>query len=345
MIAAKTKAWAREGLLLALWASGILGSTARRRLSGGTSVLAFHRVLSPPERKCAYSSPAIVVDTEIFESRLRFLRENYFLLGLGDFLAIAEGTMPCPDQAVMITFDDGWKDNYTNAFPVLRSLSIPATVFLSSSYIDSDKTFWQEEMCQLIDTLCLNNPESIGRVSLPMRLAKIGTLSRQRRVQAIREYIGGLKRQGYEYIEDTLQSLRQSADEIALDLPIRDKFMSWADVREMADAGIDFGSHTVSHRMLDKLSNGEALRELVDSKERIESETGRPVRSLAYPNGNYSNKVMELAGDAGYEAAFSMDPGVYSFSSQKLMQIERTNIHDGKLLSSRRLVAAMCGLG
>jgi peptidoglycan/xylan/chitin deacetylase (PgdA/CDA1 family) len=97
-----------------------------------------------------------------------------------------------------------------------------------------------------------------------------------------------------------------SIPELAGDDPAELATMSWDELREHADRGVQIGSHTVSHSHLTRLSDAELCRELADSKEEAEAELGRPCRELAYPYGEQDERVRAAARGAGYERAFGL---------------------------------------
>lgn len=139
-----------------------------------------------------------------------------------------------PHRSIALTFDDGWKDNYTNAFPVLRDLGIKATIFII--------------------------PESIGKMSTAAT-----TLAGDR---------------GYPHL-------------------------SREEILEMADAGIEFGSHTMSHQWLNEIPESEVKREIETAKREIESLVQKPCWTIAYPAGYFSDTARRVARDVGHIAAFS----------------------------------------
>jgi hypothetical protein len=112
--------------------------------------------------------------------------------------------------------------------------------------------------------------------------------------------------------DDALEAL---AVTLGTDIPsdaYSGEVLSWADIREMAGLGIEFGSHTLTHPILTQLPVDQVTRELTESRRRLEDELGSDIRSLAYPNGtvrDFSPEIERLCAEAGYEAVFSLVPG------------------------------------
>lgn len=142
----------------------------------------------------------------IFTRQMKFLHDNsYSVIGLEQLVGDIKAGKAIVSGSVVLTFDDGWEDFYTNAFPVLSEFGFPATVFLATGMIDN----------------------------------------------------------------------RDKVEE--------QKYLTWAQVRELRRHGISFGSHTVNHSVLSRISEAEFEFELFYSKERIESELGEPIEAFSYP--------------------------------------------------------------
>jgi peptidoglycan/xylan/chitin deacetylase (PgdA/CDA1 family) len=119
-------------------------------------------------------------------------------------------------------------------------------------------------------------------------------------------------------------------------------FMSWDDVRVMAAGGHDIGSHTVSHQLLSHLSAEDQARELSESKHRIEDETGRPVRAVAYPvggHGAFDADTCRLAKQAGYRFGFSFLPGCNRFPLQDAWSLRRLAVHNPASMNAVKISA------
>lgn len=283
---------------------------ARHYLGHDLLILAYHRVLDMGEESCFPFDPELVSATPAeFSWQMDWLGRNTSPVSFQDVLDALDGRHRLPPRPAIVTFDDGFDDNYTQAFPVLKRTGIPATIFIASGYIGGGEIFWYDFIAHVIYHAPAGEFEITG---LGLSLFLDDTIASRRR--AAETVLEALKRIPDARRCEIVQSLRNTwvgrlpADERRLSRP-----MSWDQVREMSRAGIEFGSHSVSHPILANLDDASLTRELVDSKVVIERETGKPVQVLAYPVGQdfaYDGRVVQTAQAAGYRLAVSYISGV-----------------------------------
>jgi peptidoglycan/xylan/chitin deacetylase (PgdA/CDA1 family) len=113
-------------------------------------ILLYHRVLDLQREKNPYSLPGIIVSVKMFDEQMKYLSENYNVISLESLVGSLKNNSPFPKKGVVITFDDGWKDNFSFVFPILKKYNLPATIFLTSGYIGTDKTFWPEQVISIL---------------------------------------------------------------------------------------------------------------------------------------------------------------------------------------------------
>jgi peptidoglycan/xylan/chitin deacetylase (PgdA/CDA1 family) len=247
------------------------------------------------------------VSAEDFAAHLAFLLRWRQPVTLSDVRSAMLGGRPLPRRAVLITFDDGYRNVYTHAAPVLQRYGVPAVVFLSTGYIDTDCLYWYDEVRQRLDRWPMREIEMPSDGSTPAWPADLRTreaLARKIRGECKQipnrrrlEYIGYLRAQMSE-------PLQLSAEQHHILDP-----MSWQEANKLLDMGFEIGSHTVTHPILTNLTAEELTAELVESKAEIERRTARTCYSLAYPNGtpaDFSAAVADAAKAAGYDLAFTM---------------------------------------
>ncbi|MFH1134713.1 MAG: polysaccharide deacetylase family protein [Pseudomonadota bacterium] len=305
---------------------------AGRLLHGtyGAPILLYHRVL-PPDHQDVFSSPHIMVSAPDFEKQMAFLAEHYQVLPLEELAGrLARGRLPHPRLAA-VTFDDGWEDNHRHAYPILKRHGLPATIFLTTGFVGEKKVFWQERLRFLLSRF--EGPREaesfIARFSNEKgaRLLPAGSKADPEIIMA---RLKGLKAEIRDALLEDLDAwwgrpvFPQAAN----------SFLSWEQVREMSGSGISFGSHTENHRILTLAPEDEIKRELKDSRDRLEKILGKPVRMLAYPNGDFNQKTIHLAAAGGYDLAVSTIEGL-ARPSGTLFALERINVGGSRFSGTR----------
>ncbi len=241
-----------------------------------------------------------------FAQHLEWLGRHYRFVDLAGALEWLE--RPSPGRPpVLISFDDGYRNNLSLAAPVLLRFGAPGIFFLSTGYIGGNRLLWPLEL----DARLEQSPGvEIGRPAQPQARTKIpaGRAERAALAWQLRLELKGMPNTGR---LDYLQSLAAitNLDLARVDHELYD-FMSWDEARQLAGLGFDIGSHTCEHPILSRLDDAELRTEIWDSKMKIEAELGRPVTTIAYPNGgaaDYSPRVVEITKACGYSSGFAVD--------------------------------------
>ena len=166
-----------------------------------------------------------------------------------------------PDRAVAITFDDGYKDNFTNAFPILKDLGLPATIFLTTGSLDSGEWLWHDKVFEAFH-YAHSQMLDMNEQSFPL------TTKREKTV-ALNATLKRLRALPPEERDHVITNLIEQLDPNYQSLSGQDK-LGWDDVRIMSENQITFGAHTVSHPILSRMSLEAASQEIIDSKNAIE---------------------------------------------------------------------------
>jgi peptidoglycan/xylan/chitin deacetylase (PgdA/CDA1 family) len=199
----------------------------------GVPVLYYHSVLPDSE---VTTPNEVTISPQKLKEELKIVKDlGYTTLTLSELTDYLNNNMPIPEKSIVITFDDGYTDNYVHAFPILKELDMKATIFMIAAEVDNG---------------------------------------------------------GY--------------------------YMSSSQLKEMSDYGIDIASHTDHHVYLDSLSYDKQLKELKDSKEKLEKILGKEVTSIAYPYGNYNENTKKAAVAAGYTLAFTTNKGLAKRTNNKV---------------------------
>lgn len=301
-----------RGILRRLWV-GLLAASgclwwAKRQLSGYGAVvpLMFHRVLGDTDYRRTHSLPGIVVRECTFRQLVEHVARRYEPVDLRG----AETGKPSSKLKVAFTFDDGWSDTYTVAFPIAREHGIPLTVFVCPGLIDRKAPFWPERVVALVRA--------------------IRPAAEDTELEAL---IESLKRFTPERRERYLAKLGEQAHEqgISVEPSSVDSTLSWAAIVEMDRGGVSFGSHTQTHQILTTVPPNTARLEVRQSKTAIESVLSKHCDTFAYPNGNRSPKTRRILAEAGFKVAVTTERGVWTATCDSLA-VPRSNISEDNVV-------------
>ena len=280
----------------------------RRRWSKNpVAIFTYHSVRELPNGAVA-SDPGVVSATpEVFERQMRWLAEHHRVIGLDELEAdLLRGRVPV--DCAMVTFDDGYRDNFDVAFPILKRLGLPATFFLATRFISERKVFWWDRISYLLH----HTRADRAAISYPCDL----TIDLRDRRSAHRLLTAFVKRQHALDVERFLQGLGDALGvrfDRAVETELADALvLTWDQAREMRRHGMTIGSHTHSHRPLPTLPAADLRAELAASKRELEGQLQTDVRAIAYPVGSSLRRmphILRAAEAAGYTVGFSNVPG------------------------------------
>ena len=318
----------------------------RKALGNQAVVLTYHRLL--PEGTETWSHPGIVVTPATFERHMRLLQRDFRILSLQEFEGHVATRAPFESGSCLVTFDDGWIDTYTEAWPILRRLDIPAVVYLPTQFIGSNDTFWQEHLSRLLSDAAavLSHEPSFGPPLLDaLRTSHLTQLFDAVATRNRFTILDCVRAQKLNTAGDPLAAIdrlsrllgpRASADH-------GDRFMSWEQVRELSGEGLAFGVHGHSHRILSTLTKQEVFDELTTSRGIIERELGTRVTSMSYPNGGWSPPIAALVGELGFSVGFSMERGP-TRADAPAWSLSRVNIHEAVTADDAMFRARILGV-
>jgi peptidoglycan/xylan/chitin deacetylase (PgdA/CDA1 family) len=270
-------------------------------VTGKAVILMYHRVMPPAELSSTYVQPGMYVTPETFERHLRFLRAHFELLSFRNLLDKWDaGGWNESSRYCVVTFDDGWLDNYQHAYPVLRAYSVPATIFLPTDLIGSGARLWPDRLGHL---LCKRGRGTRDEWNREIERAKeLSDAERNDLIDAIAAEVGHAG-------------------------PVTRCFVNWDEVDDMCRHGVSFGSHSATHANLTRLSAQALERELRASLEALGARAADYVPVLAYPNGDHTDVVAAAAQAAGYRAAVTTRPGLET-RRPDLFRVKRIAVHE-----------------
>ncbi|HVF90759.1 MAG TPA: polysaccharide deacetylase family protein, partial [Blastocatellia bacterium] len=262
-------------------------------------IITYHR-FSERDAEAATSARA-------FSEQLEYLRAHYTIMPLSEMArAMSEGS-PLPRASVAITIDDGYRDAREIAFPLLRKYGAPATLFVVTDFVDGRTWLWTDKS----RFLTFNAPSGAFEVTVAGRALTLKLNGRASRFLAA------------DRVNSALKALPDDAKQEAIDLvagqlgveppaspPEEFAPITWDEAREMDGAGVEIGSHTVTHPILTRVAGDRLSFELRQSRARLEAMLGRQVGLFCYPNGDFNSDVRAEVERAGYLAAVTTEAGL-----------------------------------
>ena len=241
-----------------------------------------------------------------FERQVAQLSKNYNVISLDEIVERVtrrESLRRC----VAITFDDGFKDNYENAYPILKKHKIPATIFLTTGYVENGTAPWFIKLRYIFmktEKAHFQLRANDEIISLPMRTRKEKFVASERAMVCLKNSAD----------EKRLLVLDKLCKQLGVNEfdGLNNLMLNWNQIKEMSESSILFGAHTVNHPILTRISIDAVEKEIRQSKEEINARIEKPVTAFAYPFGKkteYSNKIFELLRKFGFRCSVTSEYG------------------------------------
>jgi peptidoglycan/xylan/chitin deacetylase (PgdA/CDA1 family) len=288
-------------------------------LANGLYCFNFHRIgnwehtLFDP---CVFSC-----DEDNFKSYLIFLKNNFRIITQEELNQIIDNNTPITEKLALITFDDGYADNYHVAYPLLKSLNLPATFFITTNLVGSTHIPWWDEIAWHVNhcegkTIQLSNWQQAIEIDVPANKDNIRKILQQIKVTPNK-------------IESQLQELREISKEPIPDNSKESIFVTWQQLLEMSENNMTIGAHSHTHKIFSCLTESELSFELKESKRLIETNLAISVKSLSYPIGSvttYSRSMFDTISDNGYKLAFSFSGVINNKPHENRFELGRFSI-------------------
>lgn len=247
---------------------------------------------------------------------LSTLSRYYRFVSLEDAVAMLSGKKALRTSSIAITFDDGYRNNLTQALPILKEFQAPATLFLATGHVEEQRPYW----CDRLDFALQQVPMQNREVSVGGQTFKYSGSSRPE----LQEFYACVRRaaKSADYSDDQMRAELESLAatlEAESGVSLKDNLandewagvLSWEEVLAAAtDPLVEFGGHTVDHVLLQRTSLRNAQFQIRESKQAVERAIGKPCRYFAYPSGSYDPTIASVVKECGYEAAVTSDAGV-----------------------------------
>lgn len=298
----------RELLRRTLSATGGIKALESLPVWNGLLVLNYHRIGTPTDAKL--DEALWSATQEDFDQQVKLLKAGFDVIGLSELpnalhdLKSGHGQPWNSSRFAMITFDDGYVDNYELAFPVLQANDAAGVFFIATGFIDQPRLAWWDEITWMVrsskrDTIAL--PENWLDEPLVLdQSARREVINRLLQIYYRME--GSRTEQFLNGIAEATGSGRAPREAAA------GQWMSWDMIREMSDGGMDFGAHTVTHPILANLTAEEQGMEICESRLRLERQLDRPITALSSPVGkreSFNEDTRAALSSNGFDWAFS----------------------------------------
>ncbi len=281
--------------------------------------LTYHRIGNP--RETEYDPGVFSADQDDLAQQIDVVKRSHDIIGIEEAMSLLSSEKPLRRSVALLTFDDGYRDNFTKAAPVLDAAKAPAVFFLVTDFLDGGALPWWDQIAYLLkhakkSTLILENPHPVRLEldkDLPRVIAAVLRLFRLQEGTAREAFIRGL----------------EAACERKAPTHDRALMMGWDEARQLARFRIDVGAHTVTHPILSNVPQAQQEYEILESRRRLEQELGLSITSFAYPvgyRGAFSSATQAIVKSVGYRFAFSYYGGNIDISKLDPLDVPRFGV-------------------
>ena len=292
--------WAKSMMLVQDQGERAAFPFIKTRKAPNLQILTYHRVNDEND----FVFPATPI--QVFEEQMTHVAKRYHVCGLEEAVERFE-KKDLPQNAIVVTFDDGYRDNYLHAFPVVKNLALPMTIFLATDAIGTGLTLWHDRVFSAFRETTV--PVLAG-FDHSLEQVRLGSRPQQMRLM---EKVLAILRQ----LDEVERNRRISLLCRCLAVEERDVdpnlMLTWDDVRVMSRLQVSFGSHTASHPILARVSEEETDAQLVRSCEAIRQHVGQRPMTFAYPNGtkaDFNNVTKQALKRLGFRCAVTTEFGI-----------------------------------
>lgn len=298
-------------------------------------VLTYHRIVEPGDGTIY---PGVVSTTPGgFEQQVRSLVARFRVISLEEAVAALRGRSALPSRALLLTFDDAYRDFAEHAWPVLRSLGLPAVLFVPTAFPDHpERAFWWDRLYRAF--AAARREDELPSAAGMLRLGS--PASRERSFRRVRDRVKELPhREAMELVARVCGALEPS--------PAVGAVLGWDELRALAREGIALCAHTRNHPLLDRIGPDEVRAEVAGALADLRRELGAALPVLAYPDGRYDRTALRVVREAGIEVGFTTHRGVNDLRSVDPLRLRRVPVGlrttDALLRAQLLRVAAFAG--
>lgn len=306
---------------------------------GTLAVLTYHRVDWPSHRPWLY--PGLISATPVeFRRQLAWIRRRLRPVSMAEVLEAKRTSACLPARSVLVTFDDAYRDFTEHAWPALANAGVPATLFVPTEAAGMAMTgFWWDRVYEALLTAATS---PMQRLDTPFGAVPVAT--RHDRARGMRWLLATLKAMDHEDAMGVVASLTTDRGSAGED---RRSTLTWAQLRQLRSVGLTVAPHTRSHALLPKVPPERARAEVESSRDELRREVpGSLDTVLAYPSGQYDDRVVSIVRDLGFELAFTTDGGVNVRGESDPLRLRRINVGaraTPAIIGAQIMVASVAG--
>ena len=303
-----------------LWLLGVWNRFFKKRLV----ILAYHRILPNWDDSFPGDLELISASSQDFDWQMQLIKKQFNVIDFNHVLDVLNHKQKARN-AIVVTFDDGFADNYLHAYPILSRNRVPATIFVSTDYLGTNETFWFEQVAEIYQRLldrgeAINLPD-IGYAYSPDQQG----VSRE---QGLFKLLSALKNAKNEQRVDAIAQLKLQLGYTPLTVDQISRPMTWPEAGELRQNNIAIESHTCSHPILSQCDDNQLANEIIGSKKKIEEQLGA-CKVIAFPVGraeSYDKRVLDLVTQADYALGCSYQYGVNRWDQVRRFELRRINV-------------------
>lgn len=303
----------------------------RRDVSSNKPVgvcLLFHRV-AEIEDNTVGPYQQLSIAPNVFEQIIAHVSEKFNPISVPELLGRLHAQQPLPEGAIAVTFDDGFSDTWAVAYPILAKYGVPATIYITTGFIDGTAYPYEFELASWIESQSQIHLEWDGYKYHWELHDRADQETCYREIKELTEPMSSSER---------TELLSRMTEGTAVPTTDSDLFMRWDQLRELVDDPlITVGAHTDSHPLLTLLSSREALRDIETGKRKLERRLGQRVQHFSYPYGAYDAHTKQLVRACGFESAVTTTPRGINLENVDVMAIPRLEIREEAQISARTL--------
>jgi peptidoglycan/xylan/chitin deacetylase (PgdA/CDA1 family) len=285
------------------------------------------------------------ISTKLLDTSIKLIGKYYNFISMEEAVQMLSGAVPFREHCIVVTFDDGYRNNLTHAWPVLSKYNVPAIVFVSVGHVEQRKCFWFDRLDYAVQQYVAAGGKycELGGERIKLDITNRTTLQASIKsvIFKIKE-LSGSDAEAMSVAEKTISELEAASGKSLTDIIDEDSWcgvISWDGLREASKKGMSIGSHTVDHARVGLLGEEAARWQLNESKRMIEEKLHQSCDYFCYPNGSYTQETLHLVREAGYKAALTTREGGNQ-PGEDLYQLKRVHIPQGRTPQEALAVAS-----